>query len=380
MKAEVAVLLALVVLGQAKSLLDEKLETSLELDWAAHKPIETKPASLVSYSPKISPPLHDGGPMGHGEHQSDKKFFGPPFPADYPEDKRPVPDKSILDKLKGPNQPYPAVQSKADFDRDFVKDENADTGSWKAQFEYDTLRNKISKESADAKNAGRRADKEAGDVDGAQGNSDRAGKDVDAAKKELDDALHGDDKAKTPEEIDEMPPSQEKLEHLKKAITEAEANYEREKTEFAECERQLAEAKKNLEELKAAQVAMEAKLAADTKLWVEQKSVKLNLQKSKEEAAHSKRLVADEHLAAARSAREAAMAVLATKKAKNDLAQQKLQKEQAKLAKTKQDFERATARLQTLRGYKPEVKPARSGVAAAASALAAYILVAMNAF
>jgi len=379
MKAQVTVLLALVVLGQAKSLLDEKLETSLDLDWAAHKPIETKPASLMSYSPKISPPLHDGGPMGHGEHQSDKKFFGPPFPADYPEDKRPVPDKSILDKLKGPNQPYPAVQSKADFDKDFVKDENADSGSWKAQFEYDTLRNKMSKESADARNAGRRADKEAGDIDGAQGNSDRAGKDVDAAKKDLDDATRGDDKAKTAEEIDEMPPSQEKLEHLKKAIVEAEINYEKEKVEFAECERQLAEAKKNLEGLKAAQVAMEAKLAADTKFWVEQKGVKLNLQKTKEEAAHSKRLVADEHLAAARSAREAANDVLATKKAKNDLAQKKLQKEKAKLAKTKQDFERATVRLQTLRGYKPEVKPARSG-AAAASALAAFVLVAMNAF
>ena len=74
---------------------------SLSLSWA-------KVASL------IEPALKDVS--------SDKKFFGPPFPADYPDDKRPVVQKSILDKLKGPEQPYPALQSKNTFDKDFVKE------------------------------------------------------------------------------------------------------------------------------------------------------------------------------------------------------------------------------------------------------------------
>merc|ERR1719163_590371 len=133
---------------------------------AAH----AKVVSLVHFSPRLSPPLHDGGAIGEStEHQSDKKFFGPPFPADYPDDKRPVPDKSVLKKLKGPDQPYPALQSKADFDRDYVKDENSDKGSWKAQFEYDELRKKLAKEQADEKRAEERAAKEARDVDNAQG-------------------------------------------------------------------------------------------------------------------------------------------------------------------------------------------------------------------
>merc|ERR1719261_900831 len=101
--------------------------------------------SAAGYEPvqKLSPPLKDV--------KSDKKFFGPPFPADYPDDKRPAVDKSILNKLKGPDQPYPALQSKEDYDVDFVKDENSDKGDWQAQFEYDTLRRKMAQEEADLK-------------------------------------------------------------------------------------------------------------------------------------------------------------------------------------------------------------------------------------
>ena len=40
---------------------------------------------------RLNPPLKDVS--------SDKKFFGPPFPADYPEDTRPVADKGILSIL-----------------------------------------------------------------------------------------------------------------------------------------------------------------------------------------------------------------------------------------------------------------------------------------
>merc|ERR1719387_3003725 len=108
-----------------------------------------KAASLASS--KISPPIKDVA--------GDKEFFGPPFPADYPDDKRPVVDKGILNKLKGPDQPYPALQSKADYDRDYVKDENSDHGAWKAQFEYDNLRKKLLKEQSDEKSAEDRAAK-----------------------------------------------------------------------------------------------------------------------------------------------------------------------------------------------------------------------------
>merc|ERR1719311_2009136 len=118
--------------------------------------------SAAGYEPvqKLSPPLKDV--------KSDKKFFGPPFPADYPDDKRPVPDQSILSKVKGPGQPYPALQSHDDYDRDYVKDENSDKGAWQAQFEYDRLRRKLMGEEDDLKNAEDRANRDGKDVDGAQ--------------------------------------------------------------------------------------------------------------------------------------------------------------------------------------------------------------------
>merc|ERR1719230_1327823 len=68
--------------------------------------------------------------------QTDKKFFG----KDYPWDKRPPVDVLHF------KHPYPAVQDSGDFDADYVKDENSDNGSWKAQTEYDRLRHKLAKE------------------------------------------------------------------------------------------------------------------------------------------------------------------------------------------------------------------------------------------
>jgi hypothetical protein len=319
----------------------------------AAAPTKAKATVALVSEPKLSPPLHDGSYGQTTGHQSDKKFFGPPFPADYPDDKRPVPDKNIMDKLKGPHQPYPALQSKADYDKDYVKDENSDTGAWKAQFEYDAIRNRMAKENADARKAGEWSDKEGRDVDDAQRRADAAGRDADDARRGVDSAQKEEDDAMKPEDFEGMPPSHEKLEKLKKAVEDAEKNLEKEKAEFAECEKKLKEAEKNLEELKARQVEMEQQLAADTKLWVETKSVRLNLQKSKQEAAHAKRLASDSQLAEAKKAKAETDKVLAAHKAKAEKAQQDLKQQQAELAKAKEELEKATLTLQKLRGYKP---------------------------
>merc|ERR1740130_2491105 len=97
--------------------------------------------------------------------------------------------KKLMDKLKSPDQPYPALQSKADFDRDYVKDENGDTGAWKAQMQYDWLRKKMVKDEDAAKIAAEQAAKEGRDVDDAQRKADGAGKVVDDAKHGVDDAI-----------------------------------------------------------------------------------------------------------------------------------------------------------------------------------------------
>merc|ERR1719261_1723302 len=93
--------------------------------------------------------------------------------------------------------------------------------------------------------------------------------------------------------------------------------------------RQLEEAKKNLEDLKAQQKEMEAKLAADTKLWAQQKAVKLNLKKTKQSEMAAKVKEAQEKLAAAEKKKAEADKVLAKEKAEHDQAIKKHQKEKA---------------------------------------------------
>lgn len=307
-----------------------------------------KSAVLDTQPQKISPPLHDV--------KSDKKFFGPPFPADYPDDKRPVPDQHILNKVKGPGQPYPALQSRDDYDRDYVKDENSDKGAWQAQFEYDRLRRKLAQEEADERRAQAAADGEGRDVDGAQNDADAAGRNVDDARKGVDDAGKGEEDIKKAEDF-AGPPSDKKLKELKQAVKDAEERYEQAKKNFEECKRQLEAAKKELDDLKAKQKEMEAQLAADTKLWAEQKAVKLNMRKTQEvEAKKSKQTkiqAAQEKLAAAEKVKAEMDKKLAKQKAEHEKAQQDLKKEKADYEKVEQKVKEASERLQKIHGYKP---------------------------
>jgi len=369
MANKTALFLALVLLGQAeaRSFGGEPAKTlKVEPATAAVAPTKAKKAALVAA--KISPPVSE----------TDKKFFGPPFPANYPEDKRPAVDKALMDKLKGPGQPYPALQSKADYDSDYVKDENSDKGAWKAQFEYDNLRKKLAKEAAEAKAAADRAAKEEGDLTAAEKAARDAAKAAEDAKNGVNDARNGENSADKDEDFG-GPPSAEKLEKLKKAVDEAEAKYAKEQKDFEACKAALEDAKKNLEELKAKQVEMEAQLASETKLWMETKNVRLNLQKTKEEAAHSKTLAAHERLTAARNAKADMDKILADKKALHDKALQGVQKEKADLAKAHVDLEKATLVLQKLRGYKPQT-PAKSAATTASALLSVSALFAMHLF
>jgi len=337
-------------------------------------------AVKVSGSPEINPPLKDV--------KSDKKFFGPPFPADYPEDGRPVIRKSIWDKVMRPGQPYPALQGAKDFDSDYVKDENSDKGMWQAQFEYDTLRKKLAQEEADAKRAEDRADREGRDADGAQHDADEAGKNVNDAEKDVDEAIYDEKNAKKAEDFGGTP-TDEKLKELKKAVKEAEEAYEKAQKGFEECKRQLEEAKKNFEDLQSEQKTLEEKLAADTKLYVEQKTVKFNLKKAKTEKAKAdfaktkteKVKAAQDKLAAAEKIKDALEKALVKEKAENSKAQNTLQKQQAEVEAAKKQIATASAKLQKLHGYKPAVAPtpdSKSGVKMTAVSVLFSLVIAMQ--
>jgi len=336
--------------------------------------------SLKSSEPKLSPPLKLSGPAGL---KSDKKFFGPA--GDYADDKRPVPDQKIMDKLKGPDQPYPALQSRDKFDADYVKDENSDKGAWQAQFEYDALRKKLAEEEKDVKNAQDKANREGKEADAAQKDDDAAGAKEGDAQKGVADASKGEkDDVKTADDF-KGPPSDEKLKELKKAVEAAEDRLEKQKKAFAECEKQLAEAKKDLEDLKARQTEMEATLAAETKLWVEQnqkqKTVKLTLKKNKEKATLEKQgkvTAAQAKLAAAENVKAAAEKELAKQKAENQKAHTDLQKQKAELKTAQDQLQAASTRLQKIHGYKPAgAAPAKSGAQMTSALMAVLVGVAM---
>jgi hypothetical protein len=307
---------------------------------------EANEALLESFDPKLSPPLKDV--------KSNEKFFG--HNGDYLMDKRPAPDKSIMAKLKGPDTPYPALQSKADFDTDYVKDENSDAGAWKAQFEYEALRKKLAEEQGDVKRAEDKAAREGKDADAAQKEDDEAGKKVSDAQKSVDEANKGESDAKTAEDF-KGPPTDEKLKELKKAVDAAEEKLVKQQKAFEECEKQLAAAKKELEDLKAAQKDMEAKLSSDTKLWVEQnqkqKAIKLNLKKNKEQAAFEKTTAAQKKLTAAEEIKATAEKALAKEKAESDKAQANLKTKKAALKIAQDQLQAASTRLQKLHGYTP---------------------------
>merc|ERR1719395_435676 len=65
---------------------------------------------------------------------------------DYPDDRR----AKVYHKF---DYPYPTVQDGEDYDKDYVQDKNDDNGYWKAQMEYDRLKNILQTEMDQLKKA-----------------------------------------------------------------------------------------------------------------------------------------------------------------------------------------------------------------------------------
>lgn len=114
--------------------------------------------------------------------KSDKKFFGPPFPADYPDDDKP---HKVAHAFAGDGKTYPEMQGQAEYDKDYVKDENDDSGEWAAQHEYDELRSKLARDKADVAEALRKQEEEAKNGRKGSDGEDPLPGSVEKAKKDL---------------------------------------------------------------------------------------------------------------------------------------------------------------------------------------------------
>lgn len=184
--------------------------------------------------------------------KSSKHFFK----KDYPFDKRPVADPFHF------KHPYPVVQDGGEYDKDFVKDENSDNGSWMAQEEYDRLRVKLRKEKKELAEAMRRKGMREEEMKDALSKHDKGVKQrADAAAKV--DRLKREEAERRRREQEQQPvplpipvPGQKKT---RSVADDSDADSEdvrvsTEETEKAmknleDCKRQLAEARERLKQL-----------------------------------------------------------------------------------------------------------------------------------
>mmetsp|Transcript_26235 Transcript_26235/g.74616 ORF Transcript_26235/g.74616 Transcript_26235/m.74616 type:complete len:340 (+) Transcript_26235:60-1079(+) len=168
--------------------------------------------------------------------KSDQKFFG----KDYPHDKSPPPKHLAF------GHPFPHVQDTRDFDKDYIKDENADGGEWQAQEDYDRLRHKIDKakqevEEAKAEEAKRKekwmsavqgeteAEKKAKE---AEWEADHAKEKLDRSKKKVEELIGADGSKQVGGKIGKQ------VGNVNKEITDLEG-----------CQKQLREAQEKLKKL-----------------------------------------------------------------------------------------------------------------------------------
>jgi len=327
---------------------------------------------------KINPPLTDVS--------SDKKFFGPPFPADYPDDRRPSVDHAALDKLRAAGEPYPKLQKASHFDTDYVKDENADNGDWKAQFAYDAQRKKVAEEEAAEKRAAEKdaqekseADETQKKLDEAAKKADNAAKEEEGAKKEQDSAdkavtdeeshAKNEDKAAEDKENGKEKTNQETVEEMKKKVKEAEDKLEEQKKAFAMCQKKLEDAQAEVATLKEKLKKYEDESSKSVKLWLEdeakQTASRKKAHESMVEALKLKSHAAKDRVEAARKSKEELQQALekerinlAKEKTENDLAQKNVLQHKASVAQAMKDLENARLRLQRFRT--PPAAPVKS--------------------
>merc|ERR1719482_88701 len=169
------------------------------------------------------------------EPVSDEKFFK----KDYPDDHRPGPYNHF-------GYPYPKVQDSDTFDKDYVEDRNDDNGYWKAQTEYDGIRNKLTKEIEEARRALAKEREE---------------------KKELEEAIEKEkiaeaeavaaEKVEKKAEADHAKAEAE-LKALKKDIDESADHTDEEVEDLEGCKKKLKEIQKRLKEELADKAKREA--------------------------------------------------------------------------------------------------------------------------
>jgi len=285
------------------------------------------PAAAHEAKADLSPPL---------DPSSDKKFFGPPFPADYPHDEQPASHGKSL-----PHAPYPKLQATDEFHKDLTKDENGDGGKWESQMAFDIARHKLKKEQSEMEKAAAEESAKEAAMKKAEVKAKAAAEKAAAAKAEAEAASAAKAKAEKEAGGSASEAKQEMMtqeEAMKAKVAAAEAEYEKEKKQFANCQQELDDARAKLEALKADKDNLVKTDTAQAKLLKIDHTM-IDQEKVKEDAALAK-------LAKAERERDAAEAEAAKVKAENEKAMRALAKEQADVQAVERQLHAAEGKLQ----------------------------------
>lgn len=254
---------------------------------------------------KITPPL---------EPVSDAKFMK----ADYPDDYR----AHVYHNF---GYPYPVVQDHERYDDDYPTDENDDSGYWKAQLEYDALKNKVEKEKLQMDKAYLKEQedrREMESVKAAEALAEKAAEKAEAEEKAADAAHDA---------------ANDKLKEAKEDVEKETGDTGGEITDLEECKKQLAAAKRKLKSL------LEEKNGADGSLDAKAKA---------EAEAEAKEVAAEQNEAAFEGK-------VAEEDKEHDIALKTVEEETADVKKTEDALQKAAAKL---RKYRKAVADKDGGV------------------
>merc|ERR1719217_1143103 len=194
------------------------------------------------------------------EPVSDKKFMK----SDLPDDRRP----RVYHKFQ---YPYPIVDDSEDYDADYVEDKNDDGGYWSAQMKYDALKNKLTKEVDELKDALRNLQRKKLVLDTIAKREEKA-EEAEAAEKKAD-GLHDD--------------ATNGLNNAKKGVDGAADGVDDETMDLEECKKQLQKAREDLKKLLAEKDADAKKLAELAKAEADAEAAEVGAEKDEEGAEKS---------------------------------------------------------------------------------------------
>jgi len=309
------------------------------------------------------------------EPESDKKFMGPPFPADYPSDLRGGGKHAF-------NYPFPHIQGSSTFDADYVKDENSDNGEWQAQMDYDSLRAQLQKAKKEAEEAKKKLAEESDEADTAKdayGDAKKAEESAqdaaDEAAKKAKEAADKVDDVKMPEYSGDVP--------MENRIEEAKRKVEDKIKNLDDCKQQLKDAQDALKALleesqkvrdeEAAEHSEERKQAAAQRADAEQAAA----------AAASTTANATQALEGAEKLTGKLKAKLEEEKSEEDKAAETYKKEQMDVDELQKKLKAAEDRLRAIRnggrlpagGNSRSDAPATTALSLGVLALAAMVVI-----